>query len=183
MAMIQKIVLTYRSVLRDIRLKLFIKEGLRIGNGCFVSSGSFIDPSFLHLIEIGNNVTITENVKILAHDSSTKIYLGVSRVGKVKIGDNVFIGMGSIILPNVNIGSNSIIGAGSVVTKDIPERVVAAGNPAKVLYSIDIFLCRHKEQLRNSPFFGEKYTIENNIKNQKKDEMNRMLEATQGYIL
>ncbi|MEG1551379.1 MAG: DapH/DapD/GlmU-related protein, partial [Oscillospiraceae bacterium] len=54
----------------------------------------------------------------------------------VHIGNNVWIGAGAIILPGVNIGDNSVIGAGSVVTKDIPENVVAVGNPCKVLRKI-----------------------------------------------
>ena len=54
----------------------------------------------------------------------------------VRIGDNVWIGAGAIILPGVTIGENSVIGAGSVVTKDIPANVVAVGNPCRVLRPI-----------------------------------------------
>jgi len=54
-----------------------------------------------------------------------------------KQGDNVWIGGGAIVCPGVTIGANSVIGAGSVVTKDIPDNVVAAGNPCRVIRSID----------------------------------------------
>ena len=54
----------------------------------------------------------------------------------VHIGDNVWIGTGSLIMPGVTIGSNTVIGAGSVVTKDIPDNVVAVGNPCRVLREI-----------------------------------------------
>ncbi|MBQ9071021.1 MAG: sugar O-acetyltransferase [Clostridia bacterium] len=54
----------------------------------------------------------------------------------VHIGKNVWIGAGALIMPGVSIGDNSVIGAGSVVTKDIPEGVVAVGNPCKVLREI-----------------------------------------------
>lgn len=54
----------------------------------------------------------------------------------IKIGNNVWIGAQSVILPGVSVGDNSVIGAGSVVTKDIPANVVAAGNPCRVLKSI-----------------------------------------------
>ena len=70
---------------------------------------------------------------ILAHDTSTKDFLGYTRLGTVVINDNVFIGSKSIILPNVLVGEYSIIGAGSVVTKDIPDNCVAFGNPCKVV--------------------------------------------------
>ena len=54
----------------------------------------------------------------------------------VHIGENVWIGAGSIIVPGVSIGKNTVIGAGSVVTKDIPDNVVAVGNPCKVLREV-----------------------------------------------
>ena len=54
----------------------------------------------------------------------------------VHIGNNVWIGANSVILPGVTIGDNSVIGAGSVVTKDIPANVVAVGNPCKVMREI-----------------------------------------------
>ena len=53
--------------------------------------------------------------------------------GCIEIGDNVMIGARTLILPNVKIGSNVIIGAGSIVTKDIPDNVLAVGNPCRVL--------------------------------------------------
>ena len=54
----------------------------------------------------------------------------------VKIGDNVWIGGGAIILPGVKIGNNTVIGAGSVVTKDIPPDVIAAGNPCRIMKAV-----------------------------------------------
>lgn len=64
------------------------------------------------------------------------------------IGNEVFVGAGSIILPGVHIGNRVIIGAGSVVTKDIPDNSVAAGNPAKVICPIDEYLEREKGKMR-----------------------------------
>lgn len=66
------------------------------------------------------------------------IVLVVLALGKpVEIGSDVWIGGGAIILPGVRIGSRSVIGAGSVVTRDVPEQVVAAGNPCRVIRPID----------------------------------------------
>ena len=62
---------------------------------------------------------------------------GIEFAKPIHIGDNVWIGGGVIINPGVTIGNNSVIGSGSVVVKDIPENVVAVGNPCKVLRSID----------------------------------------------
>ena len=80
-----------------------------------------IDDSHAWLIEIGDNVTLAPRVHILAHDASTKLYLGYTKIGRVRIGNDVFIGHVTIILPGVTIGDNVVIGAGSVVKSDIPD--------------------------------------------------------------
>lgn len=93
------------------------------------------------LIEIGDNVTITRGVSFVNHDGGValfrKQYPGLNVYGKIKVGNNVFIGINSIILPGVKIGNNVIIGAGSVVNRDVPDNLVVAGVPAKVIKKID----------------------------------------------
>jgi acetyltransferase-like isoleucine patch superfamily enzyme len=70
-----------------------------------------------------------------------------NRFGTIRIMDNCVIGYGAIILPGVTIGPNSIVGAGSVVTKDIPPEVVAAGNPAHVLCSLDEYIAAYRAKM------------------------------------
>ena len=89
-----------------------------------------LDPSHCWLIEIGDNVTLAPRVHILCHDASTKLFLGYTKIGRVTIGDNVFIGAGSVVLPGVTIGNNVIVGANSTVTHDIPDNTVYAGTRA-----------------------------------------------------
>jgi|GEM_PF-430188 len=99
------------------------------------------------LIELNDNCVIAGSTLILTHDYS--IYhasIGCNYVskndpafkttGKVKIGENAFIGANSIILPNVAVGKNAIVGAGSVVTEDVPENTIVAGNPARKIKTI-----------------------------------------------
>lgn len=74
---------------------------------------------------------------MLAHDATLKNIMGVVRIGRVNIGNRVFVGLGTIIQPNVNIGYDVIIGAGSVASKDIPSGSVCVGVPAKVICSIE----------------------------------------------
>ena len=74
------------------------------------------------------------------------------------IGDNVFIGQGSIILPNTKIGNNVIIGAGSVVAKDVPDNVVIAGNPWRVLCSFDEYIERNRVAMQHKPVFNKIFT-------------------------
>ena len=94
-----------------------------------------------YLIKLGNHVTVASRVIFITHDGGVWVFRDcdskVDVVGPIVVGDNVFIGLGAIILPNVTIGNNVVIGAGSLVTKDIPSNSVAAGSPARVLQSID----------------------------------------------
>ena len=90
-------------------------------------------------VKIGNNCQFAPNVSIYTAGhpihpvSRNSLYeYGIS----VTIGDNVWIGGNTVILPGVHIGSNTVIGAGSVVTKDSPDWVVAAGNPCRVVKQI-----------------------------------------------
>ena len=133
-----------RSIINRLRgtmdLPSLIKNGLTIGEDVFINFGCTIDRSCCWLVTIGNRVTLAPNVHILAHDASTKRELGYTKIGKVVIGDDVFIGAGTIVLPGVRIGDRVVIGAGSVVTRDIPGGSVAAGNPAKVICTYDEYM-------------------------------------------
>lgn len=83
-------------------------------------------------IKIGNNVRVGANVSIMDSDQHTDdIRSGNNR--PVVIEDNVWLGANVIVLKGVSIGRNSLVGAGSVVTRNIPENVIAAGNPCKVI--------------------------------------------------
>lgn len=126
-----------------------IKKGLTVGNNVFINFGSIIDESFCWLISIGDNVTLAPNVHILAHDASTKRALGFTKIGRVKIGNDVFIGAGTIVLPGVEIGSHVVIGAGSVITKSVPENSVAVGNPAKVICTYDEYMRKQQNAMKN----------------------------------
>lgn len=89
----------------------------------------------------------------------------------MKIGDDVFVGAGTIILPRVEIGNKVIIGAGSVVSRSIPSNSVAVGNPAKVIGSYDDYMAKRKLQMASSPCYDYSYTIGRGITEQKKQEM------------
>ena len=121
-------------------------------------------------------------MRIIAHDASAKRHLGYTRIAKIVIEKRVFVGACSIILPGVTIGENSIIGAGSVVTGSIPANVVAAGNPAKVICSLEDFLAKRASELKTAPVFGAEYTLPGGITKEMRLEMNRKLGSGFGYI-
>ena len=97
---------------------------------------TLVDDAYIYIgnkVMFGPNVTIaTANHPILPELRERALQYN----REVRIGDNVWIGSGAIIVPGVTIGENSVIGAGSVVTKDIPANVVAVGNPCRVLREI-----------------------------------------------
>lgn len=99
------------------------------------------------LVHIGEGFISSPGSIILAHDASTIIHIGKSRVEETVIGKNVFLGANAVVLPGVKIGDNVIIGAGSVVTKDVPSGVVVGGNPARILSTVEAYL--EKCQQRN----------------------------------
>jgi len=110
-----------------------------------------------YLIEIGDNVTITQNVAFHTHDGGVGLfrgkYPGINVFGRIKIGDNVFIGSHTIFLPGVEIGDNVIIGAGSIVSKNIPSNSVAVGVPARVIKSIEDY---KEEILRKAVYINSR---------------------------
>jgi len=108
-----------------------------IGNNFYANHGCiFLDFGG---VTIGDNVLLGPNVGIYTPEHAFDPELraaGYEISRPVAIGDNVWIGGGSLIMGGVTIGSNTIIGAGSVVTHDIPENVIAVGNPCRVLREI-----------------------------------------------
>jgi acetyltransferase-like isoleucine patch superfamily enzyme len=125
------------------------KKGAIIGDGTTFFGSVEIDLTRPCLVEIGKNCVLTDSVRILTHGYDWAVLRDkygemLCSSGKVVIGDNVFIGTGSIILKGVRIGSNTIVGAGSVVTKDIPSNSVAMGNPCKVRMSIGDYYKKRK---------------------------------------
>lgn len=115
--------------------------GVKIGENCRIMDrrlGLFGGEPYL--IQVGNDVTFAEGIKLITHDGGTGVlrnkYHGINIFGEILIHDNCFIGVSSIILPNVEIGPNSVIGAGSVVTKSVPPNCVVAGVPAKIVCTL-----------------------------------------------
>ena len=127
-----------------LRVHYYKFAGVVIGKDCFISPKAFIDISKSGLIEIGENCMITRDCIILCHSDEKKggirKLFGEREYGTVKIGNNVFIGVDSVILPGTTIGDNVVIGAKSLVKGNIPSNCVALGIPAKKYKEINEFL-------------------------------------------
>ena len=134
-------------------IKFLRKKGIDIGSNCIIWSPTqtFIDLQRPEMLHIGDYCKITQGVTILAHDYSTSVTRKVfhehfGNASPTHIGNNVFIGMNSTILMGSQIGNNCIIGAGSIVTGTFGDNLVIAGNPAKVICSLDTFYERRKNK-------------------------------------
>ncbi len=155
------------------RVKYAKSIGVNLGNNVRlmknVNFGS--EP---YLITIGDNVTISYDVGLITHDGATWVfrnneeYKNIVKYGKIKIGNNCFIGARSILLPGVTIGNNCVVAAGSVVTKKFPDNVVIGGNPAKIIKTTDEYI---KKCVENNIEYDT-----DNYKKNKRQEVLKMLE-------
>lgn len=146
-------------------------EGATVGKNVYIGTRK-IDLPHAFLLSIGNNVTLSD-CRILLHDASTKMYLGYSKVGRVAIGNNVFVGADAVILPNVKIGDNVIIGAGAVVTKDVPNNSVVVGNPGRIIGTCNDYIKKNKNALEKTNVY-DTYSLYKT--EQQKDQMKKDLQ-------
>lgn len=138
-------------------LKFVAGGGASIGENCVIYNprNILIDQTSLTYIEIGNDVQITSGVIILAHDFSYSVVARTYGVAPRKqrvthIGNNVFLGMNTIVLMGANIGDNVIIGAGSVVHGDVESNSVYAGNPARKICNLSNYVEKANDILISS---------------------------------
>lgn len=114
--------------------------GVKVGKNSLLSTKYF--GSEPYLIEIGNDVRVTADVKFFCHGAARvfrKEKPNFDFFGKIKIGNNVYIGNNALLMPGVTIGDNVIVAAGSVVTKSVPNDSIVGGNPAKVIGNVKEF--------------------------------------------
>lgn len=116
----------------------------RIGKNCYYHP--FTIPAESKMISMGDNVVLAKGVELITHDMSYALLehdeeltadIGAGKYPYYKkgitIGNNVMIGANSLIMPGVTIGNRVVVGGGTVVTKDVPDGVVVAGVPARII--------------------------------------------------
>ncbi len=134
----------YRKILEkagsERMIKYWRRQGMKIGRDCHLETMAFSTEPFL--IEIGDHVAIAYGTSLITHDGGIwclrDTLIDGDVFGKIKIGNNVFVGANCLILPNTVIGNNSIVGAGSVLRGKYPDDSVIIGNPAKVVIKMPV---------------------------------------------
>ncbi len=135
MLKILRVLLDRYKILRLSGVEYARYKGVVVGENCRILTSSFGSEPWL--IHVGNKVTITSGVRLLTHDGSSWLFNDTKGrrhlYRRIEIGNNVFIGSNSIIMPGVKIENNVVVAAGSVVTKSLPENSIVGGNPAKII--------------------------------------------------
>ena len=112
----------------SLRVWLHRGRGVRIGKGVWIGYDTIIETSYPELVEIGDGVTISIRVTIIAHFRESR---------GVVIEKGAFIGPGVIIMPNLRIGAGAMVAAGSIVTSSVAPMTMVQGNPAKPVARLD----------------------------------------------
>ena len=123
------------------------QQGMHLGSDVWLPASTWIDPDYCFLISIGDHCGFGEECLILAHDAQMDEFLDAARIGQVTIHESCHIGARTVILPGVVIGPKTIVGANSVVTRSLPPDTVCAGNPAKVICSLEDYLSKHRSRI------------------------------------
>lgn len=163
-----------------ISTKRLIRNGLIIGKR-FYRNDAMIDFGFCWLIKIGDDVTLGPGVIVLAHDATTYKYLGRTKIGTVTIGDRVFIGANSTILPNVKIGNDVVVGANSVICSNIPDKVVVAGVPAKIICTMDEYIENMKNRVDDRCFDEKIISVGGKISKENAEIVKKRLDSGIGF--
>lgn len=160
------------------------EKGLVVGEHTIIHSPFCFDNIYPWLIEVGDYCLFSTEVKIIAHDSSTNRIHGVTKIGRVTIGDHVYLGQNVTVLCNVRIGDNVIVGAKSLVNHDLPSNGVYAGNPARFICSMEEFELKHNGNLEKYPVFENTWRYWKECATPTEQmEMKERLRDTFGYII
>lgn len=127
-------------VIPSLRMALFRFSGVHIGRDATLNMDTlFLDDFQRGLVCIHDRVSVAPRVCFVAssHPNNSKLgAYGMERKAPVVVHDDAWIGVGAVLLPGVTVGRESVVGAGAVVTRDVPERSIVAGVPAKIIGNV-----------------------------------------------
>lgn len=186
MGLLINIIARLKYLIIDFRYRRHVKkmlhEGLTIGRNVTIAPTSWIDSEYCFLISIGDNSSISKGVKLIAHDAATfKFTNGYTKIGKIDIKNNCFIGEDAIILPGVTIGPDVVVGAGSVVNKDVPPNSCVVGVPARFYCKFDEFIKQSNDKIKRTKTFNY-VEISEHLSLELKKELIDAIEKDEAYV-
>lgn len=137
------------------KIKYLRKQGCKIGEGSQIIGHTADFGTEPYLIVIGDLCLISAGAKFFTHDGGVSVLNNLNcfgevphdKMGRIEVGNNVYIGTNAMICPGVQIGNNCVIGAGAIVTKNIPDNCVCVGVPAKIISTLDEYYERAKDKV------------------------------------
>ena len=140
----------YYVKIKNNPIKLARLMGVKIGKNCRINGDPYkIFGSEPWLISLGNHVQVTSGAAFLSHEGAIWVAKGIKpelekydKFLPIKVGNNVMLGTGCLIMPGITIGDNVIIAARSVVTKDVPSNTIVGGVPARPISNMEQFLTK-----------------------------------------
>jgi acetyltransferase-like isoleucine patch superfamily enzyme len=150
---------TDEVALSNERIRRLRKRGVRVGDGCYVGPGVWLDPR-PGMVEIGANCMIGRQAALMAHDGLLQGYIGVVRIEPVRVLDGCVLEPGCLVMPGVTIGPGSVVRAGAAVTRDVPPYTVVAGSPARVVMSTQELVRRYEFDRQEHP---ERYLADSRV--------------------
>ena len=138
---------------RERRWATLRARGMTIGRDVWLPDSTWVDTDHCYLITIGDHCGFGDGCLLLAHDAQMDEFLDAARLGRVTIHESCHIGARTVILPGVEIGPRTIVGAGSVVSRSLPADSVCAGNPAKVICTLEEYLVKQRARLATARRF------------------------------
>ena len=159
------------------------EAGLTHGTNLHVGHPVYVDGLHPWLITIGDYVTLGPYTSIITHDASLQHHTGTTRLGRVDIGDRVYVGVGAIILPGTRIGEDSVVGAGAVVHGDIPAGSLVMGNPGKA-QPIKSVVAWSRASAKRAPSWPEDgSSVETGITDERKrEQFEALADCAAGYV-
>jgi acetyltransferase-like isoleucine patch superfamily enzyme len=147
-------IFVYFVWVRGNKAEFLRRRGVRIGKDCEILTPATNFGTEPWLIELGNRVTISQNVVFLTHDGANRVFRDRlpnsapwgNRFGSIQVLDNSFVGANSILMPDIVIGPNAIVGAGSLVNQSVPPDTVVAGVPIRHIFTLNEYIERYKEK-------------------------------------
>ena len=151
---LKKIKIKYYWRTYELRVEYLRNLGAVVGDKTRLMCGISTFGSEPYLIEIGSDCFITHGCRFITHDGGVKVLNSANyfngkrmdKMGRIKIGDNVYMGNYATIMPNVTVGDNVIIGINSIVTKDVPSNCIVAGIPARVICTLQEYYQKNVEK-------------------------------------